>query len=172
MATWYIHAGTTFDPETGLFSEDMKALITNPIALGEADSTVPLNLLPTVHLGTFTTTSGSSVSLTGLVLTPFRFLRFTLSGVSASTSGFEVRIAGKAVTGISAGAGDTFHGSALIDLFDGAMQSTTASYVGPNSVVGNSWITTTTVTQATTSISVSTSSGTFHAGYIRLYGLK
>jgi hypothetical protein len=41
MTTWYNHAATAFDPETGLFSEDMKALVTNPIAIAEGDTLAP-----------------------------------------------------------------------------------------------------------------------------------
>ena len=41
MATWYNHAATTFDPETGLFSEDMQALISNPVAIAEGAAGAP-----------------------------------------------------------------------------------------------------------------------------------
>jgi hypothetical protein len=43
MATWYEHSATTFDPETGLFSEDMKALITNVAAGLEGANNAPYN---------------------------------------------------------------------------------------------------------------------------------
>ena len=35
MATWYNHAATFADPETGAFSEDIKALASNPVAIAE-----------------------------------------------------------------------------------------------------------------------------------------
>jgi hypothetical protein len=52
MATWYEHSATTFDPEEGLFSEDMKALITNPIAIAEGDALAPkINGLAIARVG-------------------------------------------------------------------------------------------------------------------------
>jgi len=52
MATWYEHAGTTFDPRSGLFSEDMKALITNPVAIAEGDALAPkINGLAIARVG-------------------------------------------------------------------------------------------------------------------------
>jgi hypothetical protein len=43
MATWYEHSATTFDPETGLFSEDMKGLVTNVAAGLEGANNAPYN---------------------------------------------------------------------------------------------------------------------------------
>jgi hypothetical protein len=43
MATWYEHAGTTFDPDAGLFSEDMKGLVTNVAAGLEGANNAPYN---------------------------------------------------------------------------------------------------------------------------------
>lgn len=149
-----------------------RALRDNTLAIAEADATVPLNLLPTVLLGTINTTAGSSIALTGLVLTPFRFVRCTIHGVSFNAGSRELFIQGRAVTALSGVASDAFHGSALIDLFDGSIQATTGIYVaGSASAVASSYVATTSTTQASTSITASTS-GTFDAGYIRVYGLK
>lgn len=41
MSTWYTHAATTFDPETGLFSEDLKGLVENFPAMAEGALNAP-----------------------------------------------------------------------------------------------------------------------------------
>jgi hypothetical protein len=166
MTTWYNHAATAFDPETGLFSEDMKALVTNPIAIGEADSTVPLNLLPTVFLGSANTPSGTSVTLSGLSLAPYKTLKVFLNGVSAfrSGSGFNFLIGGVAYATVL-GSNASYSGMIEIDLFNGVFGTALAD--GAQGGISAS------LTNAATSLTISVDSpATFNGGSFRVYGCK
>jgi hypothetical protein len=162
MTTWYNHAATAFDPETGLFSEDLKALITNPIAIGEADSTVPLNLLPTVFLGSANTTSGASVTLSGLALAPYKTLK-VFANISASTPGGSgvVSINGASVAS-NGGSAALWVGIIEVDLFGGIAGSTLFGASGGVAALTN----------ASTSVTVAISGGTFNGGSFRVYGCK
>jgi hypothetical protein len=165
MTTWYNHAATAFDPETGLFSEDMKALVTNPIAIGEADSTVPLNLLPTVLLAWVGTPSGSSVTVTSLNLTPYKTLKVFLNGVSATRagSGFNLLIGGQncAQEALSSA---TFTGVIDIDLFNGVFAP---------SIYGAQFGVSASLTTAATSLTLAVNStAAFTGGSFRVYGCK
>lgn len=66
------------------FASTIQALRDNTLAIGEGDATVPITLLPTVLLGTITTTSGVTQTLSGLVLTPYKSLALVIDGVSAN----------------------------------------------------------------------------------------
>ena len=165
MSTWYTHAATTFDPETGLFSEDLKGLVENIKALGEADSTVPLNLLPTVFLGSANTPSGTSVSVTGLNLAPYKTLKVFLNGVAAfrSGSGFDILIGGVPFSA-TAGAAGTWSGMIEVDLFNGVFAPAVVDGFGGISA---------SLTNAATSVALSVSSpATFNGGSFRIYGCK
>lgn len=145
------------------------------LSVAEADATVPANLLPTVHLGTLTTTSGTSQTLSSLVLTPYKSLRITLEGVSFTATGPQLRLGGvgQEITATLGTAGFGFYGTVLLDLANGVATSITAELNAGASGVGAIRITDTGYSTATTSITFDGSGGgTFDAGSIRVYGEK
>lgn len=145
----------------------MRALRDNAIAIGEADSSVPAGLLPTVHLGTLTTTSGSTQTLSSLVLTPYKFLIFALNGVSTTSSGALDIGAANGITAAAASGAESISGLVWIDLATGIATGITAVTGSAGSVkVGASGY-----TNATTAVSISTSA-VFDAGSVRIYGAK
>lgn len=152
------------DPEAPLTSELAKKWRDNPIAIAEADSTVPAGLLPTVHLGTLTTTSGTTQTLSGLVLTPYKFLRLVWNGVSHNWSSNQ----SFAVNGITVTSGISLNsavsGGIDIDL------NNEVSVVSLNFAIATAQDLN--INNSTTSISVSVSVGSFDAGSIRFYGAK
>ena len=125
-------------------------------------------------LGTLTTTSGSSQTLSGLTLTSYKQLQAVFVGVS-STASFQVLLGGIVVTENLAASAGVF-GFFTTDLATGIWQSitpsisaasTNASGVGyPNAGIQN------TITTASTSITFTLSAGTFDNGSIRIYGVK
>jgi hypothetical protein len=153
------------------FATTIQALRDNPLAIGEADSSVALNLLPTVLLGTITTTSGSSQSLSSLVLTPYRFLKLVFVGVSTLSAPTILFAAGQQVFAIGA-SGDTVRGIMEIDLSNGVFSSNLVNAAVNSSAIASPYAGDTATTNASTSVTVSLSGGSFDAGSVLVYGVK
>jgi len=151
-----------------------RALRDNPKAMGEADASVPSNLLPTVLLGTLTTTSGTTQTLSSLVLTPYKFLRIVVNKVSFTTNSplqFGGKVASNTPTAGVPGA-DSFMGTIILDLSSSifSAQIGVGNLTLGDSYAGAAWGGFTAYTNASTSIVFS--GGTFDAGSILVYGEK
>ena len=166
MASWTNLINALFLVGKPITSSQGLALRDNVIAQGQADPSVPLDQLPTVFLGQIATTSGSTQTFSGLVLTPYRFLRFTLAGVS-STSTPDLQLGGVTVGNGLATASDTWTGTITLDLANGVA---TGMLYGAGANLIRAGITS--YTNASTSVAFSILSGTFDAGTIRIYGEK
>lgn len=153
--------------QKGITLQQGRAFRDLTLSIAEADASVPANLLPTVHLGTLTTTSGTTATLSSLVLTPYKFLRMTLNGVSF-TSTASLRFDGTTIVNNAlAAAGNLIYGTLLLDLANGvAVHSYFETGTSGGSVKGI----TTGYSNATTSITFD--GGAFGAGSIRVYGEK
>lgn len=140
----------------------------NPIAIAEADATVPANLLPTVLLGTLTTTSGSTQTLSSLTLTPYKFLIFAFNAVSqVGAASISVGAASSVTQTLTTGA-ESVSGLVWVDLATGLALGATKETGSANGAVLTG---ATGYSTATTSVSVSTSN-TFDGGSVRIYGVK
>jgi hypothetical protein len=167
MTTYSAVASGEVDSDSPVTDTLMGKLANNPVAIAEADSSVPLSLLPTVLLGTMTTTSGSSKTISSLVLTPYKFLLFSLNAVSTTSAGVACTVGSAGDTEALTGPPNTISGTVLVDLTTGFATAMTHETGGNRGVkVGATGYTT-----ATTSVVVSTSA-TFDAGSIKVYGLK
>jgi len=151
-----------------------RALRDNPKAMGEADASVPSNLLPSVLLGTLTTTSGTTQTLSSLVLTPYKYLRISLNKVSFTASSTFITLASQQVTAamVTAGGAGQFSGEIMINLSTGIATSMTVEGVGggSGSQLGAVYMAVTGYSTATTSIVFA--GGTFDGGSILVYGEK
>lgn len=154
------------------FATTIQALRDNTLAIAEADASVAASLLPTVLLGTLATTSGTSVTLSSLVLTPYKYLRVVFRAIQTNDAASNLRIAGDDCAA-ALGAGNRYHGTADIDLSDGSWSctmgiagSSTGSGAG-SAYGGNSGYTT-----ATTSVVFAIDIGNFSGGSILVYGCK
>lgn len=167
MATYITITDSQLDPDAPLTSSLAYQWRDNPIAIAEADASAPANLLPTVHLGTLTTTSGTTATLSGLVLTPYKFLRMMLNGVSF-TSTVNLRLGGQTIvlTNLAA-ASNLIYGTITLDLATGLAIH---SYYETTSTANGNMYALTGYTNASTSITFD--GGTFDAGSIRVYGEK
>lgn len=118
-----------------------------------------------VLLGTLTTTSGTSQTLSSLVLTNYKFLRLVFNGVSGSTTGtFSF---GSFQLNGTATAGDAWIGFVEVDLATGIGATNFAATAGSSvNRVGSTGYTT-----ASTSVSLTISAGTFDAGSVAVYGV-
>ena len=153
----------------GITLQQGRALRDNPLAIAEMDSTVPAILAPTVLLGTLTTTSGASQTLSGLVLTPYKLLIISMVAVgSTSATSFNFGTS-TLMTALMTGVGDTVSGIIIVDLANGRATGMTRETGATIGVVRTS---TTGVTTATVSITFSPNAGTFDDGSILVYGCK
>lgn len=127
-------------------------------------------------LGTLTTTSGTTQTLSGLTLTGYKYLQISINNVSGNATGF-LRMAGLNIQPYSSTAAQSQWGTIQIDLTNsGAFgsiivydQNTTSGTVRSDSYAGGGNCGYTT---ATTSISFDYSSAaTFDSGTIKVYGV-
>jgi len=143
------------------FATTIQALRDNPLAIAEADATVPAGLLPTVLLGTLTTTSGTVQTLSGLVLTPYKGIIYELINPDISVTSSSITLSGGPV--FTAGTGANAIYGVIYCYFGGAYFGS----AGPTSKTGSF-----TVTSSSTSVSATAGGGTFAGGSIRVYGFK
>jgi hypothetical protein len=124
------------------------------INLPATSGTVSLGM---VALGTITTTSGTSQSLSGLTLTGYKQLLLVCNGVQRSASG---NITVGSATFSSAT--NLMTGHLWIDLTSGVGSFTNAA--GTTGATG--------YTTSTTTITFTTSAGAFNAGSVLVYGVS
>lgn len=117
-------------------------------------------------LGTITTTSGTSQSLTGLTLTGYKQIQCQLNGASISSSG-SIQINAKAITTNSI---SNIYGMVLIDLTTGYFSANTGDLGGTGT--SSTFVNSSGLTTASTSITFTASAGTFDNGSILVYGVK
>ena len=118
-------------------------------------------------LGTLTTTSGTVQTLSGLDLTPYKFLHITVKGVSFTAVSANLNLDALRISNTSGAAADVFSGTVIVDLANGVMTSCMAS---ATVVAGAVYTHNGSFSTATTSISFT--GGTFDAGSILVYGVK
>lgn len=171
MTTYTTISGALVAVGAKPFATTIQALRDNPIAIGEADASVPASLLPTVLLGTITTTSGTSQTLSSLVLTPYKYLRLIVKGVSSNTTAANLGVTGltTAISSALSSVSATWHGIIDVDL-GGGVYSASIQMSTDASVTGKAGAST--LTTATTSVTVSISAGAFDAGSVLVYGCK
>jgi hypothetical protein len=128
-------------------------------------------------LGTLTTTSGSTQTLSSLVLTTYSQLLFEFIGVSGTTTSFNIQI-GAATVLQSSSSSTSFWGFVTVPLY-------TSAVAVPLIFIGTSGLASATITNAggdarlsqigyttaTTSVSL-TCTTVFDAGSVRIYGVK
>lgn len=170
MTTWPGYIATTDIDQDSPVTQPLMVTYRDQIeSIAQADSSVPAELLPTVLLATLTTTSGASQTASSLDLTPFKFLKVVWSNVSHnSASNQTFSLAGIIVTASISGATPQF-GMQTLDLVNGDGMSVmgAANTAGAHTIGLN-----TTITNATTSITIATSGGSFDLGEVNIYGVK
>lgn len=125
-------------------------------------------------LGTLTTTSGTTQTLSGLNLTSYKTLRFVFSGVGANSTGTTISVGGASVVASSTSGANRYRGVVEIDLSSGAGFSVLGSVTSAAPASADESDTRalrTSLSTATTSVSI-TATSTFTAGSILVYGVK
>lgn len=129
-------------------------------------------------LGTLTTTSGTTQTLSGLTLTNYKFLQISINNVSSnSTYDFTLNSL-SIVQGNATVAANSIWGTVWIDLSTGSFNSSTAQGTttsGTTAIAGSGQSFNTAgnigYTTASTSITFAVSAGTFDSGTIKVYGV-
>jgi hypothetical protein len=123
-----------------------------------------------ILLGTLTTTSGTTQTLSGLTLTAYKKLEIHVSGVSHDNANSRNLLVGTARISDQRNSTDLFYGVSQINLSDG----TAVSQVDTSSTLGRSYyVQLSGYSNASTSIVFSWSgAGNFDAGTIRVYGVR
>jgi len=117
-------------------------------------------------LGTITTTSGATATLSGLTLTGYKFLRLVLNGVSTNNAGNLTL--NSVVFNASATAGEATSGFIEVDLTSGVFSAATGrGAAGTGSSGGGA----SGLTTASTSVTLGAGGNTFDAGSVRVYGV-
>jgi hypothetical protein len=165
------------DQDSPITQPLMTALRDNPIAIAEKDTSVPAALrLGYWLLGTINTTSGTSQTLSGLVLTDYTALVLEFRDVSSSStlSNFSLRLNSTGGPQISPNwsgtVTDGWFGIVTIMLGDGVFSSTIAVAAAFSS--GAVWAGDCNITNASTSITVALSNNNFSGGSILVYGVR
>lgn len=169
MPSYIAIANSEIDPDSPITADLLTKFRDNPLAVFTGDTSVPSQYRLGITLGTIATTSGSSVTLSGLTLTPYRQLMYVFVGVSTANAGISVQLNGYLVgTPSSVTAAAVGYGGGIIDLANGAFFGSLISATNTTSVgAGNSGL-----SNASTSITFTVSGSTFDAGSIVIYGIK
>ena len=172
MTAWTTISGALVAVGAKPFATTVQALRDNPVALGEKDTTVPLNLrLGKWLLGTIATTSGSSLSLGSLDLTHWTSLECVINGVSTDNIGSVLRVANSRTISNSLGStASVWNGFVEIDLATGVAVAITA--IDGTGTSPFSLAVSTNLSNASTSVTFSITPGTFDAGSIAIYGVR
>jgi len=140
---------------------------------GNPTITNTLTVEATVLLGTLATTSGTSVTLSGLTLTSYKFLKVVFRAISTDSTMSNLRIAGELCSDQLSDTTWFFNGIAEIDLGTGVWTSSVVQTNGADSSGASStYVGTSGYTTATTSVVFSIDTGSFDAGSILVYGVK
>jgi hypothetical protein len=167
MSTYTAILDTQLDPDAPLTSLLMYQMRDNFLASAEGDTSVPLAVqLGHRLLGTIATTSGTTVTLSGLDLTKFRFLKLVFNNTGTTINTTTQSVGGSQVVALPS-SGDRARGVVEIDLFNGIG----FSCVGVAGATSSFYNFTSSITTASTSVSV-TSSSNFSTGSIRVYGVQ
>lgn len=185
-------AGGKFTPNSAItVSEiDPATLVTeaDSIASNDNDTTIPtsaavkaytdaaISAIPSpnsVLLGTLTTTSGTSHTLSGLDLTPYKFVQFFVNGVSVTETTRDLLLNSYKVLDLTGdSASDRAFGGGVIDLSNGIFYSSGAVYNGSIHQQDTSGGGASGINTASTSITFTCTAGSsFDAGSIRIHGV-
>lgn len=124
-------------------------------------------------LGTINTTSGTTQTLSGLNLTTYSAILLFIDGISTGASGSTSTLSafGRAVFSKTSANYTSVRGTVLLNLATGVGSSLTAE-MSTTSETAQAKVIDTTMSTASTSVSISTTPSSFNAGSVLVYGVK
>lgn len=124
-------------------------------------------------LGTLTTTSGSTQTLSGLDLTNYKTLEIFWHNLSFSASA-QLRLNSIAISQATGASANSVWGKSVVNLSIGTFASISSAAAATTGTISNTGVTLNGncgVTTAATSLDFSTNTGTFDLGTITVYGV-
>ena len=118
-------------------------------------------------LGTVSTTSGTSVTLSGLTLTNYKSLFLSINGFSSTDSYGGIHIPSSKLIAQNITVSNVVYGTCWIDLSTGVFSATWKD----TGWDGVSYASISTLSTSSTSITFTSSIGSFDAGSIKVYGV-
>jgi hypothetical protein len=148
--------------------------LTLPDASGTLATTADVSAAQNLTLlGTLTTTSGTSHTLSGLTLTNYTRLQIVVLSISGSASSSRLLLNSKPFTQATiATASTTCSGGGIIDLASGVFFASSSILSAGGNDYGFGYGGDSGLTTSSTSITFTISDGNFDAGSIRIYGVK
>ena len=122
-------------------------------------------------LGTLTTTSGSTQTLSSLVLTDYKALLLEFSSVSHNSGTSQSFSVGSAQVATGISAANALNGTVYVSLNSGLATAVLARNTLP-ALANEGYTGSSGYSTATTSVSVTVSGGAFDLGSVRVYGMK
>lgn len=129
-------------------------------------------------IGTITTTSGTSASISGLTLTPYKMLFIVFDGVSHDSGSGQTLLLGTSTaddiaisTNATFGSGATVRGIVTTDLTNGVSTSFVDNFSSTGAGTVPARFAGLPIRTSSTSISVAFSAGNLDAGSVRVYGI-
>jgi len=180
MPSYIAINNSEIDPDSPITADLLTKYRDNPLAVFTDDPSIPSNLKQTTYklLGTLTTTSGNTQTLSGLDLTRYNSIFALFKEVSAGATGGSLRLGSTGGAAISAALGSSANG--FTGYFQTELSTGVAySYISEKPSLSNLVAVTSmyagiqgTITTTSTSISFAISSGSFDGGSIVIYGIK
>ncbi len=124
-------------------------------------------------LGTITTTSGASQTLSGLDLTNYKFLVAVLNSVSGGTTAHSITMESLVITATTSASNEAHRGVVVIELTTGAFSASCSKSATspPVSNLGTTYAGDCNILNSSTSITFAPNTGVFDAGAIRIFGV-
>lgn len=173
MASYVTINNSEVDPDSPITADLMTKFRDNPIAVFTDDASVPTNLKIGMRLlGTLTTTSGTTQTLSSLVLTDYKQIYVSVIGLSVATGSTSSISINGLLFGQSINFSPNYYAIVTLDLTGSTYGSYITNFASGNYPTIQSGGNNHTLTNSSTSISLVSSNAAFDAGTVRIYGVR
>ena len=171
--TQWVIGGQQWATNTDALAGTAYGLMMDPVGVAAAIAAIPVPPAGGMtFLGTLTTTSGTTQTLSSLDLTSYKMLWITVKQVTmTAAAALAIQSNTNVISGTLASSAKTMVGTVLIDLSSGIATGMVGLDAAPGGGPGGSYGKVTTYSTASTSISFLTSTGSFSGGSISFYGV-
>ena len=177
MPSYIAIANSEIDPDSPITADLLTKFRDNPLAVFTGDTSVPSQYkLGNTLLSRTATTSGTSITVSGLDLTKYSSLLIVVESISSTGNTQPLQLNNGAGTWynigpILSGSNATWSGVMLLSLYDGTYLSV-INQTGQAAANTTSMAGKTTYTNTSTSITIGNVTSSFDAGSLAIYGVR